>query len=119
MATNSRVQEMPLQHAEDPKHTEDRVNVVISVQNGEIQVKPDPFELRKHLDQEVRWTCTAGDGEFLVEFSDSPFYEFQFSKDAPVSGLAKRTILADDNKLYEYTVRVGQLFRDPGGVIKK
>jgi hypothetical protein len=100
-------------------HAVERINVVISVQAGMITVDPDIFEVHKHLDEEVRWTCTEGDGEFLVEFSDSPFYEAQFSKDAPVSGLARRSILANRNKIYKYTVTVGDMVLDPGGVIRK
>lgn len=119
MATNSNVTEMPLQHSQDKNYAGDRVNVVISVQNDKIVVEPEIFEIHKHLDQVVRWTCTEGDGEFLVEFTDSPFYESQFSKDAPVSGLARRAILAAADRVYKYTVRVGKLTLDPGGVIKK
>ena len=112
MMGNPKVREMPSQ-------TEDRIEVVISVQDGKISVQPPVFCVQKHLDQEVKWTCTEGDGEFLVEFDETPFYESQFSKDAPVSGLARRAILADVSKVYKYTVLVGDLVLDPGGVIKK
>lgn len=112
MATNN-VQMMPSHHAKD------RVEVVISVQNGKIRVDPETFHVHKHLDQEVKWICTEGDGDFLVEFKETPFYEFQFSRDAPVSGLARRAIIADRHKVYKYTVQVGDLVLDPGGVIQK
>lgn len=106
---------------EMPQHqSEDRVEVHISIRDGKIHVTPDPFHVHKHLDQEVKWICSEGDGEFLVEFgTDNPFYEIQFSKDAPVSGLPRRSVLADKHRVYKYTVRVGDKVLDPGGVIKK
>jgi hypothetical protein len=52
------------------------------------------------------------------ETNGSPFYESQFSSDAPVSGLAKRSVLAGP-KVYKYTVRVkGKDDLDPGGGVK-
>ena|ERR1700722_6918134 len=103
-----------------PQGGDDREVIVhIRVKNGKIRVEPETFHIHKHLDQEVKWVFEEGDGEFLIEFKESPFYEFQYSKDAPVSGLARRTILADKHKVYKYTVRVGDLVLDPGGVIRK
>jgi hypothetical protein len=114
MAT-SKVEVMPMQQSGNDRE----VIVRIRVENGRIRVEPETFHIHKHLDQEVKWICDEADGEFLVEFKETPFYEFQYSKDAPVSGLAKRAILADKHKVYKYTVRVGDLVLDPGGVIKK
>jgi hypothetical protein len=104
-----------------PQRVEDRdVIVHIRVEGDTIQVEPEVFEVHKQSDQVVKWVRTDGDGDFLVEFGqDSPFYEFQFSKDAPVSGLARRTILADENRVYKYSVRVGNHVLDPGGIIRK
>jgi hypothetical protein len=97
-----------------------QLDVVISVEGGQIQVNPDPFFIHKHADQVVRWRCTAGHGEFMVEFGeDSPFYEKQFTKDFPCSGLAKREITPDDHRIYKYTVRVGEHTLDPGGGVRK
>jgi hypothetical protein len=117
MATNN-VEMMPTPRGGgDPNPRE--VIVHIRVENGRIQVEPETFHIHKHRDEEVKWICEEGDGEFMIEFEDSPFYEFQYSKDAPVSGLARRAILADRYKVYKYTVRVGDLVLDPGGVIRK
>jgi hypothetical protein len=114
MAT-SKVEVMPMQHAENRQ-----VIVHIRVEGDTIQVDPEVFQIRKQSDQEVKWVRTDGDGDFLIEFGqDSPFYEFQFSKDAPVSGLARRTILADENRVYKYSIRVGNKVLDPGGIIRK
>ena len=116
MATGkTKVEVMPAPQGGDNRE----VIVHIRVENGKIRVEPETFHIHKHLDQEVKWICNESDGEFLVEFTESPFYEFQYSKDAPVSGLARRAILADRHKVYKYTVRVGDLVLDPGGVIKK
>lgn len=96
------------------------VIVHIRVEGDTIRVEPEIFHLRKELDQEVRWVRTDGDGEFLIEFGqDSPFYEFQFSRYAPVSGLVRRPILADANRVYKYSVRIGNKVLDPGGIIRK
>lgn len=107
--------EMPLQDAQNRE-----VLVHISVKNGKIHVKPDPFYVRKNADEEVKWICTEGNGEFLVEFgADGPFYESQFNKDAAVSGLARRAVLPDRHRVYKYTVWVGNKMLDPGGVVQK
>ena len=97
--------------------------VEISVQNQEILVifngEPKPFWLSKGNDEEVRWV-SVDHLDFLVDFEDhSPFYESQFSQDSPVSGLVRRDILPNDNRLYKYTVWVGRLEElDPGGGVK-
>ena len=94
---------------------------------GNIQAVPDYFEVSKGRNEEVRWVCAQdhkhdrADGPcFSVDFekNDSPFYESQFSSDAPVSGLAKRNVLPGP-KIYKYTVRiVGKADLDPGGGVK-
>jgi len=94
---------------------------------GNIQAVPDYFEVSKGKNEEVRWVCAQdhkhdrADGPcFSVDFekNGSPFYESQFSSDAPVSGLAKRNVLPGP-KIYKYTVRiVGKADLDPGGGIK-
>jgi hypothetical protein len=56
----------------------------------------------------------------MVEFgTDSPFYETQFTKDFPCSGLVRREVAPDDFRLYKYTVRVGKRILDPGGGVRK
>jgi hypothetical protein len=94
---------------------------------GEIEVDTEYFYVSKSRNQEVRWIC-AQDHEhpkdqqpcFSVEFeeNDSPFYEFQFSSDAPVSGLVRRSVLAS-TKIYKYTVRIGDKSLDPGGGVRQ
>ncbi len=95
--------------------------------NANIEADPDYFEIRKSKNEEVKWVCVqrhdhAKDGPcFTVEFekNGSPFYESQFSSDAPFSGLAKRTVLPGP-KTYNYTVRIpGKPDLDPGGGVKE
>jgi hypothetical protein len=98
-----------------------RQMVVISVVDGQIRVDPDRFEISKCNQEEVLWVATDPDLEFTVEFEkgDSPFYEFQFSNDFPASGLVRRSVLADPQRAYKYTVRAEKLEKDPTGVITK
>ena len=94
--------------------------------NGNIEAVPDYFQVSKRRNEEVRWVCTqdhehSKDGPcFTVDFekNGSPFYESQFSSDAPVSGLAKRSVLPGP-KIYNYTVRVGDKSLDPGGGVRE
>ena len=93
---------------------------------GEVEVSLDYFNVSKKGNEEVRWKCVQKHEHptdrpcFTVEFdnNDSPFYEFQFSSDAPVSGLVRRSVLAS-TKRYEYTVRIGEKSLDPGGGVRK
>jgi hypothetical protein len=94
---------------------------------GNIEADPDYFEISKSKNEEVKWVC-AQDHEhskdepcFTVDFetNGSPFYESQFSSDAPVSGIARRNVLPGP-KIYKYTVRiVGKADLDPGGGVQK
>jgi hypothetical protein len=96
--------------------------------NGNIEADPDYFEIRKSKNEEVKWVCVQkhdhpkGEPCFTVDFdkkNGSPFYESQFSSDAPFSGLAKRNVLPG-SKIYEYTVRIpGKPDLDPGGGVKE
>lgn len=111
-----------------PEEREKReVTVVISVQGEEIRVEvegaQEPFWVKKHANQEVRWVLKTAEGQFPVDFlvdfgNDSPFYESQFSQDSPVSGLVRRNILPNQARLYKYTVWVGDKKLDPGGGVK-
>ncbi len=99
---------------------EKEIKVTIGIEAGKLKVSPDPFRVRKHQDQVLRWVCTADGGEFTVEFgSDCPFYETQFNKDHPCSGLVRRNVVTDPKRIYKYTVRVGDNFLDPGGGVEK
>lgn len=102
------------------------VIVKIGLAADKITLDKDYFEVSKSLNEEVKWVCAQDhkhgeDGPcFTVDFetNGSPFYESQFSSDAPVSGLAKRSVLAGP-KVYKYTVRVkGKDDLDPGGGVK-
>jgi hypothetical protein len=94
--------------------------------NADIEVDPDYFEIRKSKNEEVKWVCVQQHDHskdepcFTVDFekNGSPFYESQFSSDAPVSGLAKRSVLPGP-KVYNYTVRVGDKTLDPGGGVRE
>jgi hypothetical protein len=58
------------------------------------------------------------DEYFTVDFGDkSPFYESQFSKDDPVSGLVQRRVLCDPGKKYKYTVRTKHDQKDPAIIV--
>jgi hypothetical protein len=93
--------------------------------NQNIKVDPPYFSISKGKNEEVRWVCVqehecGSDGPcFTVDFEEngSPFYESQFSSDAPVSGLARRNVLPGP-KIYEYTVRIGNKSLDPGGGVR-
>lgn len=86
----------------------DQIVTIEVLPNGSIQVKPKTFHISKSRDQEVQWVCSDLDAYFTVDFetNGSPFYESQFSKDNPFSGLVRRNVLADPIKRYKYTVRV-------------
>lgn len=95
------------------------VPVHIKFENGTISVSPPTFWVSKLKDGVVKWDC-APDLPFTVEFgSDCPFYENQFSKDWPCSGLARRNLMTSDSRTYKYTVRVGDQVLDPDGGVKK
>jgi hypothetical protein len=91
-----------------------------------IEVVPAYFVISKSRNQEVTWVCAQEhehdkDGPcFTVDFekNGSPFYESQFSSDAPVSGLAKRNVLPGP-KIYDYVVRIGAKKLDPGGGVQQ
>jgi hypothetical protein len=101
------------------------VIVKIGLAGDEIALDKDYFEVSKSLNEEVKWVCAQDHkhGEcgpcFTVDFekNGSPFYESQFSSDAPFSGLARRSVLPGP-KIYKYTVRVGNKTLDPGGGVK-
>jgi hypothetical protein len=97
--------------------------VIISVVNGQIKVDPDPFVISKDNQEEVLWRASDPKVCFTVEFDkrDSPFYEFQFSSDSSASGLVRRSVLADPQRKYKYTVRVEGVKEplDPTGVITR
>ncbi len=100
-----------------------RQPVLISIKDGAIQVDPkEPFRISKSNQEEVIWKATDPSVCFTVEFQkgDSPFYESQFNNEFNSSGLVRRSLLADPQRVYEYTVRVeGYKPLDPGGVVTK
>jgi hypothetical protein len=98
-----------------------RTTVTISIKGGEIVVTPDPFYISKSKQEEVLWVAADPNLDFTVEFEngDSPFYEVQFSNDFPASGLVRRSVLSDPQREYEYTVRTGNMEKDPTGVVTK
>jgi hypothetical protein len=89
-----------------------------------ITVSQQYFLVSKGECEQVEWVCEA-DGQpgppFNVDFTGkfgSPFYETQFSNEVPFSGLVRRNVLPDENKNYEYTVRIGKALLDPGGGVR-
>jgi hypothetical protein len=98
------------------------VTVKISVHKAKpyVRVSQDPFYVSKDANEEVKWVAGKGVEDFLIEFGDdSPFYEKQFSNYAPFSGLVRRNVQPHDGKTYKYTVRVGNLYEDPTGGVKR
>ncbi len=99
-----------------------RKTVTIHVnRNGEVQsTEPEYFEISKSNQEEIVWQVSDPKAYFTVEFErESPFYESQFNNDFPASGLVRRSVLADPQKRYKYTVRAGGAVLDPGGVVTK
>lgn len=96
-----------------------RKTVIITVQDGKIQVSQDTFRISKSNQEEVVWQASDPSVYFTVEFKESPFYESQFSSDYPASGLVRRSVLPDPQKEYEYTIRAGGALLDPTGVVTK
>lgn len=106
-----------------------RREVVVEIRfddRGEIMTEPLNFFVSKGGNEEVKWVCAQAHKHseagpcFTVDFESngSPFYESQFSSDAPFSGLVRREVLPGP-KLYKYTVRSGDKTSDPGGGVQK
>jgi hypothetical protein len=113
----------------DTKDCPDTREVIVEVRlnaSGDPEVSEEYFYVSKSKNEEVRWVCaqehdcSKNRPCFSVEFknNDSPFYEYQFSSDAPVSGLVRRNVLPS-NQIYKYTVRIGEKSSDPGGGVKQ
>ena len=103
------------------------VKIGLDSKTNIIKADPEYFQISKKKNEEVRWVCDQDhehpkDGPcFTVDFekNGSPFNEFQFSSDAPVSGLAKRNVMPGP-KIYNYTVRIkGKPDLDPGGGVQQ
>jgi hypothetical protein len=91
---------------------------------GKISVKPDPFWVSLGKKEQIVWVCTLNHEHkaqppcFIVDFdpSDKPFGSAHFQGHPSPSGLA--SVPANDNKLYKYTVKVGNQTLDPKGGVK-
>jgi hypothetical protein len=113
---------------ENLPHSREFVIKVWLNEEGKVEVDRPYFFVSKSANEEVRWVCAQNHDHtkdqglpcFSVEFAkdDTPFYEFQFNSDVPVSGLVRRDVLPS-SKCYEYTVRIGEKSLDPGGGVKK
>lgn len=99
--------------------TRKTVVIHVDVKGAVESTEPKVFEISKSNQEEVIWRVDSKQAVyFTIEFKGaSPFYESQFSTDFPVSGLVRRSVLADPLKKYEYTVRAGGKTLDPGGVV--
>jgi len=111
----------------DPVFRDVIVKIGLDSKTNIIKADPPYFQISKSKNEEVRWVCDQDhehpkDGPcFTVDFekNGSPFYESQFSSDAPVSGLAKRNVMPGP-KIYDYTVRIkGKPDLDPGGGVQQ
>lgn len=104
------------------------VAVVIELDpNGNIVVHPDPFWVHKSEDEEVKWFCSLehkhGDANnpcFTVDFKGNSPFECTtlFKGHHAHSGCARTSVQPDPNKLYKYSVTVGDKTLDPGGGVK-
>jgi hypothetical protein len=93
--------------------------------SGNIVVHPDPFWVHKSEDEEVKWFCSMEHKHhddpdnpcFTVDFKgNSPFADFAFKGHHAHSGCA--SVKPDPNKLYKYSITVGNQTLDPGGGVK-
>ena len=85
--------------------------------SGTPVVSEDPIRLKKPKNEEVTWECTS---PFTVFFDrETPFYEAMYDQDFPCSGLARRNVKEDKDKIYKYTVTVAGKSLDPGVIIDK
>jgi hypothetical protein len=100
-----------------------RHTVTISVVKEQIRVEPELFAISKNNQEEVIWEASDPNLEFTVEFEkgDSPFHDSQFNKYFSASGLVRRSVLADPQRTYKYTVRVEGVRNalDPTGVVTR
>jgi hypothetical protein len=88
--------------------------IEITFANGVPKVadKHKVLQLSRLRNEEVRWEC---DLSFRIDFKNgSPFYEDQFDQDHPQSGLARRSLLPSEQRIYEYTIEVKGKTLDPG-----
>jgi len=90
-----------------------------------IQVKPAIFMISKRNCEQVHWhSRNKNDSlpppEFTIDFAKngSPFYETQFNHENPFSGQVRRSVLPDERKIYDYTIRIEQTTLDPGGGVR-
>jgi hypothetical protein len=92
--------------------------------SNKITVSPSYFIVSKRDCEQLVWVCEEAGlpgPPFNIDFTGkfgSPFYETQFSDQVPFSGLVRRNVLPDENKNYEYTVRIGKTLLDPGGGVR-
>ena len=88
--------------------------------NGEITAHPDPFTISKGNQEEVIWRIEGPEQDFTVEFEgESPFYEGLFTHKFSASGLTRRKVEPDPEKVYKYTIKIGPVGCDPGGIITR
>lgn len=87
-----------------------------------ITLDTDPFHVSKEKDTsrlQVEWVCTSSG--FTIEFNgDSPFPQSQFTRSTPGSLLSQGVrdgVPPDDQKIYKYSVRIGDRVLDPGGIV--
>jgi len=99
-----------------------RQTVIIHVNaRGEITgTEPKTFEISKEHQQEVIWKIEPHHHAFTVEFEgEGPFYESKFDNVNSASGLVRRRVHANAEKVYKYKIRVGTSSHDPGGIVTR
>lgn len=113
-----------------PTGREERVIITYEPSNPnskeKIRVDKLNFWVSKGDCEQVRWVAENSNGSippprFTIDFNGkngSPFNYTQFSDQVPFSGLVRREVLADLGKNYEYTIRIGEDSRDPGGGVR-
>jgi len=108
-----------------PKGDIVKVTIIYDKSGKRISIDQDPFWVSKGNCEQVHWSAKNKDGsspgpEFTIDFAQngSPFHNTHFTQDVPFSGLVRREVLADQNKFYKYTIRIGNDTLDPGGGVK-
>ena len=93
---------------------------VIEITVGEDGKPTAPeFRISKSKFQMVRWVTKDPTANFTVDFGDdSPFYESHFNNATPRSGAVKRELrVPPDGKVFNYTVTLNGVAKDPKGQV--
>ncbi|HTZ30925.1 MAG TPA: hypothetical protein VMH31_00610 [Methylomirabilota bacterium] len=89
-----------------------------------LSVDLDTFFISKKDAEQILWHCHVKGASKALPFSvdfckdGCPFEYTQFNQDNPLSGPARRDVLADPTRIYHYVIKVADDVLDPGGGVK-